>query len=96
MSNKNYPNMFDEQIANPEFLDSLQSIAKEPVTHKISSTMEPFKMLTGAIILLFYGSTIMDALFKIYFYYAEQISMKIVNIQIASTYAEDVANFLLK
>ena len=55
MSNKNYPNMFDEQIANPEFLDSLQSIAKEPLTHKISSTMEPFKMLTGAIILLFYG-----------------------------------------
>ncbi|MDC0152574.1 hypothetical protein OAJ25_00680 [bacterium] len=96
MSNKNYPNMFDEQIANPEFLDSLQSIAKEPLTHKISSTMEPFKMLTGAIILLFYGSTIMDALFKIYFYYAEQINMKIVNIQIASTYAEDVANFLLK
>ena len=96
MSNKNYPNMFDEQIANPEFLDSLQSIAKEPLTHKISSTMEPFKMLTGAIILLFYGNTIMDALFKIYFYYAEQINMKIVNIQIASTYAEDVANFLLK
>lgn len=96
MSNKNYPNMFDEQIANPEFLDSLQSIAKEPLTHKISSTMEPFKMLTGAIILLFYGSTIMDALLKIYFYYAEQINMKIVNIQIASTYAEDVANFLLK
>ncbi len=96
MSNKNYPNMFDEQIANPEFLDSLQSIAKEPLTHKISSTMEPFKMLTGAIILLFYGSAIMDALFKIYFYYAEQINMKIVNIQIASTYAEDVANFLLK
>ena len=96
MSNKNYPNMFDEQIANPEFLDSLQSIAKEPLTHKISSTMEPFKMLTGAIILLFYGSTIMDALFKIYFYYAEQINMKIVNIQIASTYAKDVANFLLK
>jgi hypothetical protein len=96
MSNKNYPNMFDEQIANPEFLDSLQSIAKEPLTHKISSTMETFKMLTGAIILLFYGSTIMDALFKIYFYYAEQINMKIVNIQIASTYAEDVANFLLK
>lgn len=96
MSNKNYPNMFDEQIANPEFLDSLQSIAKEPLTHKISSTMEPFKMLTGAIILLFYGSTIIDALFKIYFYYAEQINMKIVNIQIASTYAEDVANFLLK
>ena len=53
-------------------------------------------MLTGAIILLFYGSTIMDALFKIYFYYAEQINMKIVNIQIASAYAEDVANFLLK
>ena len=96
MSNKNYPNMFDEQIANPEFLDSLQSIAKEPLTHKISSTMEPFKMLAGAIILLFYGSTIMDALFKIYFYYAEQINMKIVNIQIASTYAKDVANFLLK
>ena len=36
MSNKNYPNMFDEQIANPEFLDgTLQSIAKEPLTHKI-------------------------------------------------------------
>ena len=96
MSNKNYPNMFDEQIANPEFLDSLQSIAKEPLTHKILSTMEPFRMLTGAIILLFYGSTIMDALFKIYFYYAEQINMKIVNIQIVSAYAEDVANFLLK
>ena len=96
MSNKNYPNIFDEQIANPEFLDSLQSIAKEPLSHKISSTMEPFRMLTGAIILLFYASNIMDALFKIYFYYAEQINMKIVNIQIVSAYAEDVANFLLK
>ena len=58
--------------------------------------MEPFRMLTGAIILLFYASNIMDALFKIYFYYAEQINMKIVNIQIVSAYAEDVANFLLK
>ena len=96
MSNKNYPNIFDEQIANPEFLDSLQSIAKEPLSHKISSTMEPFRMLTGAIILLFYGSTIMDALFKIYFYYAEQINMKIVNIQIASAYAQDLANILIK
>jgi len=96
MSNKNYPNIFDEQIANPEFLDSLQSIAKEPLSHKISSTMEPFRMLTGAVILLFYGSTIMDALFKIYFYYAEQINMKIVNIQIASAYAQDLANILIK
>lgn len=96
MSNKNYPNIFDEQIANPEFLDSLQSIAKEPLSHKISSTMEPFRILTGSVILLFYGSTIMDALFKIYFYYAEQINMKIVNIQIASAYAQDLANILLK
>lgn len=37
MQNKNYPQMFDEQIANPEFLDSLHSIAKEPLSHKISS-----------------------------------------------------------
>jgi len=96
MSNKNYPNIFDEQIANPEFLDSLQSIAKEPLSHKISSTMEPFRILTGSVILLFYGSTIMDALFKIYFYYAEQINMKIVNIQIASAYAQDLANILIK
>ncbi len=35
MSNENYPNMFDEQIANPEFLSSLHSIAKEPLSHKI-------------------------------------------------------------
>jgi|TARA_B110000240_G_C13311614_1_gene373041 hypothetical protein len=96
MSNKNYPTMFDEKIANPEFLDSLQSIAKEPLSHKISSTMEPFRILTGSVILLFYGSTIMDALFKIYFYYAEQINLKIVNIQIASAYAQDLANILIK
>jgi hypothetical protein len=38
----------------------------------------------------------MEALFKIYFYYAEQINMKIVNIQIASTYAQDLATILMK
>jgi len=96
MSNKNYPNMFDEQIANPEFLDSLHSIAKEPLSHKILSGIEPFRLLTGAVILLFYGNNIMEALFKIYFYYAEQINMKIVNIQIASAYAQDLATILMK
>ncbi|MBC8226913.1 MAG: hypothetical protein HOL62_02160 [Candidatus Marinimicrobia bacterium] len=96
MQNKNYPQMFDEQIANPEFLDSLHSIAKEPLSHKISSGIEPLRLLTGAVILLFYGNNVMEALFKIYFYYAEQINIKIVNIQIASSYAKDIANYLLK
>ena len=88
--------MFDEQIANPEFLSSLHSIAKEPLSHKILSGIEPFRLLTAAVILFFYGNNIMEALFKIYFYYAEQINMKIVNIQIASTYAQDLATILIK
>ena len=96
MSNENYPNMFDEQIANPEFLSSLHSIAKEPLSHKILSGIEPFRLLTAAVILFFYGNNIMEALFKIYFYYADQINMKIVNIQIASTYAQDLATILMK
>jgi hypothetical protein len=45
---------------------------------------------------LFYGNNVMEALFKIYFYYAEQINIKIVNIQIASSYTKDIANYLLK
>ena len=32
MRNNNYPNMFDEKIVNEEFLDSLHSIAKEPLS----------------------------------------------------------------
>tara|TARA_B100000959_G_scaffold194738_1_gene203653 strand:+ start:5034 stop:5324 length:291 start_codon:yes stop_codon:yes gene_type:complete len=96
MSNKNYPNMFDEQIANPEFLDSLESIAKEPFSHKIRARIEPFRVIAGAVILFLYGNTILDSLYRIYFYYAEQINMKIVNIQIANAYAEDLVEIFIK
>jgi hypothetical protein len=96
MNNKNYPNMFDDQMVDPKFLDSLTSIAKEPLSHKIRTRIQPLRVIVGVAILLFYGNTIFNYLLKIYFNYAEQINTKIINIQIASAYAEDVASYLLK
>ena len=34
MQNKNYPQMFDDNLVEQEFLSSLEGIAKEPIAEK--------------------------------------------------------------
>ena len=94
MKNKNYPRMFDEKIADDAFLDSLHSIAKEPLSNKITSYMHPVGSAGMVIFLLFYGNSVFESLSKIYWHYYAQLTTKLINIEIASSYGVGLVEYI--
>jgi hypothetical protein len=94
MRNNNYPNMFDEKIADDTFLDSLHAIAKEPLSNKILSFIHPVRSVVMVIFLLFYGNSIFESLSKIYWHYYAQFTTKLINIEIASSYGVGIVEFI--
>ena len=94
MRNNNYPNMFDEKIADDTFLDSLHAIAKEPLSNKILSFIHPVRSVVMVIFLLFYGNSIFESLSKIYWHYYAQFTTKLINIDIASYYGVGLVEFI--
>lgn len=94
MRNNNYPNMFDEKIADDTFLDSLHAIAKEPLSNKILSFIHPVRSVVMVIFLLFYGNSIFESLSKIYWHYYAQLTTKLINIEIASSYGVGLVEFI--
>jgi len=94
MRNNNYPNMFDEKIADNTFLDSLHAIAKEPLSNKILSFIHPVRSVVMVIFLLFYGNSIFESLSKIYWHYYAQFTTKLINIEIASSYGVGLVEFI--
>jgi|SRR5210317_627443 hypothetical protein len=94
MKNKNYPHMFDEKIADDAFLDSLHAIAKEPLSHKIASYIHPVRSGGMVIFLLFYGNSIFESLSKIYWHYYAQLTTKLINIEIASSYGVGLVEYI--
>ena len=94
MRNNNYPNMFDEKIADNTFLDSLHAIAKEPLSNKILSFIHPVRSVVMVIFLLFYGNSIFESLSKIYWHYYAQFTTKLINIEIASSYGVGIVEFI--
>ena len=94
MRNNNYPNMFDEKIADDEFLDSLHAIAKEPLSNKITSFIHPVRSVGMVIFLLFYGNSIFESLSKIYWHYYAQFTTKLINIEIASSYGIGLVEYI--
>jgi len=94
MRNNNYPNMFDEKIADDTFLDSLHAIAKEPLSNKILSFIHPVRSVVMVIFLLFYGNSIFESLSKIYWHYYAQFTTKLINIEIASSYGVGLVEFI--
>ena len=79
MRNNNYPNMFDEKIVNEEFLDSLHSIAQEPLSERIASSLKPVRLGGVVIFLLLYGNTMFESILKIYWHYYAQFTTKLIN-----------------
>jgi len=94
MRNNNYPNMFDEKIADDTFLDSLHAIAKEPLSNKILSFIHPVRSVVMVIFLLFYCNSIFESLSKIYWHYYAQFTTKLINIEIASSYGVGIVEFI--
>ena len=94
MKNNNYPNMFDEKIVNEEFLDSLHSIAKEPLWERIASSIKPVRLGGVVILLLLYGNTMFESISKIYWHYYAQLTTKLINIEIASSYGVGLVEFI--
>jgi hypothetical protein len=94
MKNNNYPNMFDEKIVNEEFLDSLHSIAKEPLSERIASSIKPVRLGGVVILLLLYGNTMFESISKIYWHYYAQLTTKLINIEIASSYGVGLVEFI--
>lgn len=94
MKNNNYPNMFDEKIVNEEFLDSLHSIAKEPLSERIASYIKPVRLGGVVILLLLYGNTLFESISKIYWHYYAQLTTKLINIEIASSYGVGLVEFI--
>ena len=94
MRNNNYPNMFDEKIADDAFLDSLHAIAKEPLSNKITSFIHPVRSVGMVIFLLFYGNSIFESLSKIYWHYYAQFTTKLINIEIASSYGIGLVEYI--
>jgi hypothetical protein len=94
MRNNNYPNMFDEKIADDTFLDSLHAIAKEPLSNKILSFIHPVRSVVMVIFLLFYGNSIFESLSKIYWHYYAQFTTKLINIEIASSYGVSLVEYI--
>ena len=104
MKNKNYPHMFDEKIADDAFLDSLHAIAKEPLSNKIASYIHPIRSGGMVIFLLFYsnsifdslsyGNTMFESILKIYWHYYAQLTTKLINIEIASSYGVGLVEYI--
>ncbi len=94
MRNNNYPNIFDEKIVNEEFLDSLHSIAKSPLSERITSSLKPVRLGGVVILLLMYGNTMFESILKIYWHYYSQFTTKLINIEIASSYGMSLAEFI--
>jgi len=91
MSNKNYPNMFDEQIANPEFLDSLQSIAKEPIREKLFRNM----YIIPAVGFLLFFNEILYIFLSIKSRYSLVIYDKLMQIESATDYLTSIVEYLI-
>ena len=94
MKNKNYPHMFDEKIADDAFLDSLHAIAKEPLSERIASSIKPVRLGGVVILLLLYGNTMFESISKIYWHYYAQLTTKLINIEIASSYGVGLVEFI--
>ena len=94
MRKNNYPNMFDEKIADDAFLDSLHAIANEPLSNKIASFIHPVRSVGMVIFLLFYGNSIFESLSKIYRHYYAQFTTKLINIEIASSYGIGLVEYI--
>ncbi len=94
MRNNNYPNMFDEKIVNEEFLDSLHSIAKEPLSERVASSLKPIRIGGVVLLLLLYGNTIFEYILKIYWHYYAQLNTKLINIEIASSYGISLVEYI--
>ena len=94
MKNNNYPHMFDEKIADDAFLDSLHAIAKEPLSERIASSIKPVRLGGVVILLLLYGNTMFESISKIYWHYYAQLTTKLINIEIASSYGVGLVEFI--
>jgi len=86
--------MFDEKIVNEEFLDSLHSIAKEPLSERIASSIKLVRLGGVVILLLLYGNTMFESISKIYWHYYAQLTTKLINIEIASSYGVGLVEFI--
>ena len=94
MRNNNYPNIFDEKIVNEEFLDSLHSIAEEPLSERITSSLKPVRLGGVVLLLLLYGNTMFESILKIYWHYYAQLTTKLINIEIASSYGVSLVEYI--
>ena len=94
MRNNHYPNVLDEKIVKEKFLDSLHSIAKEPLSERIGSSLKPVRLGGVVLLLLLYGNTMFETILKIYWHYYAQLTTKLINIEIASSYGVSLVEYI--
>ena len=82
MQNKNYPQMFDDNLVEQEFLNSLEGIAKEPIREKLFRNM----YIIPAVGFLLFFNDILYIFLSIKSRYSLVIYDKLMQIESATDY----------
>jgi|TARA_B110000263_G_C15203904_1_gene461949 hypothetical protein len=91
MKNKNYPQMFDDNLVEQEFLSSLEGIAKEPIAEKFIKNI----YIIPAVGFLLFFDIILDIFFSIQSRYALVIYDKLMQVETATDYLTSIVEYLI-
>ena len=91
MKNKNYPQMFDDNLVEQEFLSSLEGIAKEPIAEKFIKNI----YIIPAVGFLLFFDIILDIFFSIQSRYALVIYDKLMQVETATDYLTRIVEYLI-
>jgi|TARA_B100000809_G_C15132652_1_gene529197 hypothetical protein len=91
MQNKNYPQMFDDNLVEQEFLNSLEGIAKEPIREKLFRNM----YIIPAVGFLLFFNDILYIFLSIKSRYSLVIYDKLMQIESATDYLTSIVEYLI-
>jgi hypothetical protein len=91
MQNKNYPQMFDDNLVEQEFLNSLEGIAKEPIAEKFIKKI----YIIPAVGFLLFFDIILDIFFSIQSRYALVMYDKLMQVETATDYLTRIVEYLI-
>ena len=91
MKNKNYPQMFDDNLVEQEFLSSLEGIAKEPIAEKFIKNI----YIIPAVGFLLFFDIILDIFFSIQSRYALVIYDTLMQVETATDYLTRIVEYLI-
>jgi|TARA_B110000495_G_C22946864_1_gene554352 hypothetical protein len=91
MQNKNYPQMFDDNLVEQEFLNSLEGIAKEPIREKLLKNI----YIIPAVGFLLFFDIILDIFSSIQSRYSVVIYDKLIRAETATDYLTSLIEYLI-